>query len=64
MPSSKLNTQYFKKLFTDKIQIIVPEKRINFLRQAPVGWKSFCNIDCFYYCFKMKLPKDIIFLSS
>ena len=64
MPSSKLNTQYFKKLFADKIQIIVPEKRINFLRQAPVGWKSSCNFDCFYYCFKMKLPKDIIFLSS
>ena len=34
MPSSKLNTQYFKKLFADKIQIIVPEKRINFFRQA------------------------------
>jgi len=64
MPSSKLNTQYFKKLFADKIQIIVPEKRINFFRNAPVGWKSSCNFDCFYYCFKMKLPKDIIFLSS
>ena len=64
MPSSKLNTQYFKKLFAAKIQIIVPEKRINFFRNAPVGWKSSCNFDCFYYCFKMKLPKDIIFLSS
>ena len=35
MPSSKINTQYFRKLFgsdDDPIQIIIPQKRIQFLK--------------------------------
>ena len=26
------------------------------------NWKSDCNFECFYYCYKMNLEKDIIFL--
>ena len=69
MPSSKINTQYFRKLFSnidDPIQIIIPKKRIHFLKlvdgKVPENWKNACNFDCFYYCWKMNLPRDIIWL--
>jgi len=69
MPSSKINTQYFRKLFSnheDPIQIIIPRKRIHFVKLVdgkPVeGWKNACNFDCFYYVWKMNLERDIIWL--
>ena len=72
MPSSKINTQYFRKLFNnnsnnkDKIQLIIPRKRIQFVKlvngKIPEDYKSDCNFDCFYYCWKMDLKNDIIWL--
>ena len=66
MPSSKINTQYFRKLFKNKIQIIIPKKRIHFEKlvdgEKPNDYKSSCNFDCFYYCYKMNLPSDIVWL--
>ena len=68
MPSNKINTQYFRQFkSTDgSLQIIIPSKRIHFDKQVngktPDGWKSSCYFDCFYYCYKMDLPRDIIWL--
>lgn len=67
MPVSKINTQYFRKLFQySNIQIIIPRKRIHFLKlvdgKVPDGWTNKCNFDCFYYCYKMNLERDIIWL--
>ena len=75
MPSSKICTQYFRKTFakdSDPIQIIIPRKRIQFTKKL---WceeceeyhndpeaKKCCNFDCFYYCWKMNLERDIIWL--
>ena len=65
-PSSMLNTQYVRNLFKDDLQIIIPNKRINFLRLVdgvvPDNWGDRCYFDCFYYCYKMNLPKDILWL--
>ena len=61
MPSSKINTQYFRKTFLnqkDKIKIIIPKKRIHFIKQD--GSKSSCNFDCFYYCWKIEGLKNEI----
>ena len=67
MPSSKINTQYFRESFKGKIQIIIPKKRIHFTKlvngEKPEGWKNACNFDCFYYCYKINLPRDIVWLS-
>jgi hypothetical protein len=64
-PSSKINTQYFRK-WKNKIQIIIPKSRIHFTKlidgEKPEGWKNACYFDCFYYCHKMNLEKDIIWL--
>ena len=70
MPSSKVNTQYFRKLFLeedDRIQLIVPKKRIHFIKlvdgEVPKNWKNACNFDCFYYCWKIGLERDLTWLS-
>jgi len=70
-PASKICTQYVRGLFSDSdspLQIIVPRKRIHFIKQVdgvvPDGWKSDCNFDCFYYCWKIGLPRDIVWLKS
>ena len=68
-PSSMINTQYIRQLFKDgddKLQIIIPKGRIHFIKKVdgvvPDGWGNSCNFDCFYYCWKMNLNRDIIWL--
>lgn len=65
MPSSKINTSYMR-AWKNKLQIIIPPKRIHFDKQidgkTPDGWKNACNFDCFYYCYKMELTNDINWL--
>lgn len=66
MPSSKINTSYFRENFKDNnIQIIIPRKRIQFtkkLNNEIVESKNACNFDCFYYCYKINLEKSITWL--
>ena len=67
MPSSKINTSYFRENFMNKgLQIIIPRKRIHFTKlvngKVPDKWKNACNFDCFYYCYKIDLPNDITWL--
>ena len=70
LPSSKINTQYFRNLFgkcQDPIQLIIPKKRIHFIKKVdgltPEGWKNSCNFDCFYYCWKMNLERDLTWIN-
>lgn len=66
MPSNKINTSYFREWKDKGLQIIIPRKRIHFLKHVdgkPVeGWKNACYFDCFYYCYKIELERDIIWL--
>jgi hypothetical protein len=69
LPSSKINTQYTRQLFkdqTNKLQIIIPRKRIHFEKhidgKVPEDWGAKCNFDCFYYCWQINLERDIIWL--
>jgi len=66
LPTQKLNTCYMRDLFMDKLQIIIPRKRIQFLKlidgQPVEGYKNQCSFDCYYYCYKMNFPKDIVWL--
>lgn len=71
MPSSKINTQYFRRLWEntdDPIQIIIPRKRIQFLKmidgKVDRNQKKHCNFDCFYYCWKIGLERDITWLTD
>lgn len=66
LPVSKITTQYFRQWANKDIQIIVPFKRIHFEKlvdgKRPENWKNACNFDCFYYCYKIGLDKDLTFL--
>ncbi|NQY07845.1 MAG: hypothetical protein HRT68_17010, partial [Flavobacteriaceae bacterium] len=68
LPSSKINTQYFRRIFLnceDRIQIIIPKKRIQFDRykDGKRNDKTMnASFDCFYYCWKMNLEHDITFV--
>ena len=66
MPVSKLNTQYFRQYFKDQIQVIIPKNRIHFEKlidgKKPDNCRNACNFDCFYYCYKIGLDKDITWL--
>ena len=65
-PSSKITTNYFRKWKDKGLQIIIPRKRIHFTKlvegKIPENWGKACNFDCFYYCYKMNLPSDIVWL--
>lgn len=56
MPSARVHAQYVKRLFGNGLQIIVPPKRIQFNNEGK------CSFDCLYFCWKMDLERDLIFL--
>ena len=65
LPSSKINTSYFRDWKDRHLQIIIPRKRIHFDKMVNgkiSTQKSSCNFDCFYYCYKMNLPTDIVWM--
>ena len=66
-PIAKICTSYLREWQDKHLQIIVPRKRIHFQKQingvVPDNWKNACCFDCFYYCYKMNLPSDIIWLN-
>jgi hypothetical protein len=62
MPCSTLVCSYIRDI--DGIQILIPKKRIQFKKMVNGEYieSNKCNFDCFYYCYKMNLKKDIIYL--
>ena len=71
MPVSKLCTQYMRNTFKesdDPLQIIIPPKRIHFIKvvdgEEVHDCSDKCNFDCFYYCWKIGLPDNITWLND
>ena len=67
LPSSKLSCSYIRENYKEtELQIVIPRKRIQFIKRVngeiPKDYKSKCNFDCFYYCYKMNFNKDITWL--
>ena len=66
LPVGKICSQYMRNYLDTELQIIIPRKRIHFEKkvngETPKDFKNSCNFDCFYYCYKMNLPRDIIWL--
>lgn len=67
-PASKICNRYMREWKDKGIQIIIPRKRIHFTKlvdgKIPKNWGNRCNFDCFYYCYKIGLEKDIIWLDD
>ena len=67
LPAAVLTTKYIRRLFEDEIQVAVPPKRIQFIKLLEDGSTergNRCNFDCLYYCYKMDLYRDIIYLDN
>jgi len=65
MPAFKITTSYMRAWADKNIQIIIPRKRINFIKikNGVVDTEAKgASFDCFYYCYKLGLPKDILWL--
>lgn len=60
-PSMLLSYKYFQEDYKD-IQIIVPYKRINFKHLNSDKKNYSPPFASFFFCYKMELPKDLIFL--
>jgi hypothetical protein len=67
LPSSKIHTSYIREWKDKHLQIIIPRKRIQFEKlingEPDPNAKKSCNFDCFYYCYKIGLPTDIVWLN-
>jgi hypothetical protein len=60
--SRVLLMKWFQKLFKDNLQVIIPFKRPTFthLTNPKKGYTPPFGVQ--YYCYKMDLPKDLIFI--
>jgi hypothetical protein len=64
MPCSTLVCSYVRNTLKNDVQIIIPRKRIQFAKlvNGTLQCGGKCNFDCFYYCYKMNLERDINYL--
>lgn len=62
VPLQTLTNNYFKTLFTDKVQIIIPNHRIGFIKNDV--WTMRADFDSIFVTHKMDLPQDIIYESE
>jgi len=60
LPVSTITKQFVKKLHREKLQIIVPDKRMQFLKGEDQLKR--CYFDTMYLCYKMNLERDITFI--
>ena len=60
LPVSTITKQFVKKLHREELQIIVPDKRMQFLKGEDQLKR--CYFDTMYLCYKMNLERDITFI--
>ena len=60
--SNLLFCRWFQRLFKEHLQVIIPDKRVTFthLTNPKKGYNP--PFGTFYYCYKMELKKDLIFI--
>lgn len=60
MPASTIFTSYLRESFGNEMQIIVPHKRMHFEKHGVLLKRT--SFDSCYYCYKMNLKNDIVWL--
>ena len=62
IPTCLLSLKWFQKLYSNKIQMIIPMKRLTFtkLNEESKGYTP--PFGSFIYCYKMNLDKDLNFI--
>ena len=64
LPTLALQTKYIQDIFKGELQIILPSKKIFFYKMVDGEKKVYDKLSfyCCYVCYKMNLPKDLIFV--
>ena len=62
MPSVMLCYKYFQDHFKEHLQMIIPYNRIKFKHLESINKNYTPPYASYYFCYKMKLPKDLIFI--
>lgn len=66
LPNSKINMRWMREWKDKHLQLIIPAKRIHFIKyvngSTDTSKYSSCCFDCFYYCYKLDLPSDLNWL--
>lgn len=60
VPVSTITKKFYMDYFAPKCEIIIPPKRIQFVKNGEQTNRSW--FDCIYICYKMNLPKQINYL--
>jgi len=60
VPVATMTKQYLKKYFKDKIQLVIPQKRIQFIKDGVQNNR--CYFDTLWICYKMDIKSQILFL--
>jgi len=61
-PSMLLSYKYFQELYKNEIQIMIPQMRIKFRHLNSTNNNYTPPFASFYFCYKMNLDKDMIFI--
>lgn len=60
MPASTMFTKYLRELFDNNLQLIIPRSRMHFEKSGVLLTRT--SFDCCYYCYRMNLPRDVVWL--
>jgi len=61
MPNHTFQYKRFQRPFKKHLQLIIPNKRVYFTNNENDD-KTNLPFDCYYFCYKMNLPKDLVFI--
>jgi len=61
LPNHTLMYKRFQRPFSAHLQIIIPDKRMKF-KNFSSDELSNLPFDCYYFCYKMNLPTDLVWL--
>jgi hypothetical protein len=62
VPVSTITKKFYMDYFSEKCEIIIPSKRIQFVKNGEQTSRSW--FDVIYVCYKMNLPKQINYLKN
>tara|TARA_R110000787_G_scaffold104642_1_gene211893 strand:- start:4 stop:489 length:486 start_codon:yes stop_codon:yes gene_type:complete len=60
LPVATITKQFTKKYFINQLQMVIPSKRIHFVRDGQQSKRSW--FDCCWLCYKMGFPREITYL--
>lgn len=61
-PNHTFQYRFFQRPFKKYLQLIIPDKRTKFTHLTNEKKGGNLPFDCYFFCYKMNLPKDLIFL--